>query len=283
MTKYAVFWGCTIKVRYPSVEKAARLALEELGIELEEVDGLTCCPMPEAFMVALPEEWRAIAARNLSIIGSRGLDVLVICNGCYETLHKISEELERRRDLKDRMRELLSRLGIELKRASVEHAVDILYREKERIRDAISKPLKNLKIAIHPGCKLYGSAEDRPGKLAELVELLGCEIVEYPLVRLCCGIPYNYADRDASLRERAAVKIRVVRDRGADAMTTFCPGCMLQYELAQIALKKELGGEPIPVLNYMELLALAMGHSPRDIGLALHAVPTRGIVEKLGE
>ncbi len=281
--KYAVFWGCTIKVRYPSVEKAAKLALQKLGVELREVEGTTCCPLPEVFMVAAPEVWRTVAARNLSLISKTGLELLVVCNGCYETFRRVSKELDESEELRGRIGEMLGLPASEIRGASVKHAVDLLYGEIDKLESEIARPLEGLKVAIHPGCKLYeDEEEDRPGKFTELVKLLGCEVVDYPIVRLCCGVPYNYADREASLRERAAPKIRVVKERGADAITTFCPGCMLQYELAQVTLKKELGAQPVPALNYMELLALAMGFSAKELGLAFHVVPTKKIVEKLG-
>ena len=44
MRDYAVFWGCTIPARFPSIEKATRLVLDDLGVHAHELDGYTCCP-----------------------------------------------------------------------------------------------------------------------------------------------------------------------------------------------------------------------------------------------
>ena len=44
MKDFAVFWGCTIPARFPSIEKATRLVLDDLGVRIHELDGHTCCP-----------------------------------------------------------------------------------------------------------------------------------------------------------------------------------------------------------------------------------------------
>ncbi|RKX41918.1 MAG: CoB--CoM heterodisulfide reductase subunit B, partial [Thermotogae bacterium] len=52
MTKYAIFLGCTIPARQPSYELSARKALEKLGVELVDLDNMTCCAPPPIESVA---------------------------------------------------------------------------------------------------------------------------------------------------------------------------------------------------------------------------------------
>ncbi len=44
MPSYAYFWGCYVPARLPFMEKATRLAFDQLGVDAVDVEGLTCCP-----------------------------------------------------------------------------------------------------------------------------------------------------------------------------------------------------------------------------------------------
>ena len=70
---------------------------------------------------------------------------------------------------------------------------------------------------------------------------------------------------------------------GADCIVTPCPLCHLnldsrQPEVAQVVGEK-LG---LPVLHLPQLVALALGVSPKELGLDRHVVSTRSVLEKLG-
>jgi len=276
MKRYAIYWGCTIRVRYPSVEKAAKIVADRLGLELVEMDGVTCCPLPEVFNILLPEAWRVVGSRNISIAEKMGLDIVAICNGCYETLHKVNVFVKENELERDRINKILSRYGRSFKgNIRVKHMVEVLYNDigLDKIKENVVRKL-DFNIAIHPGCKLYERDEEMPNMFKELVEILGGRIVEYCIERLCCGIPYNYVDRDKSLRERALVKIKVLEKYNTDVLTTFCPGCMLQYESVQIRYRREISRR-IPVINYMELLAYSFGFDLDEIGIYVHRIPLK--------
>ncbi|MFH7860276.1 MAG: heterodisulfide reductase-related iron-sulfur binding cluster, partial [Candidatus Aenigmatarchaeota archaeon] len=78
---YAIFWGCTIPIMQPYVEKATRLVFEKLNVKLVEMIGATCCPEPEISRLSDLKYWRIIAIRNLTIAEEMGLNVLTLCNG----------------------------------------------------------------------------------------------------------------------------------------------------------------------------------------------------------
>jgi len=44
--KVIPFWGCMMPLKYPQMELAIRKTLPNLGIELVDIDGFTCCPDP---------------------------------------------------------------------------------------------------------------------------------------------------------------------------------------------------------------------------------------------
>lgn len=269
--RYTVYWGCTIRVRYPSVEKSALIVADRLGIELHEPPGFTCCPLPEAFHNFAPGIWRMLAVRNLYIASQDSRPLFIICNGCWESLLK-AWELVVEKGVEDKLYKIERPEALK-----VLHAVDVLYDLRDEIAKNIVRPLRGIRLALQPGCKLYRHPEEeRARKLAELVELLGAEVVEYGLEKLCCGIPTKYADEKMAAEQRALPKIRRAAESGADAFVTFCPGCMLQLEVVASENKIDL-----PSVNYMELLALAMGNEPKEIGLNMHLAPTDNFIKKV--
>jgi len=84
--KFYHFLGCIIPHRYPSIEKATRLVFEDLGVELLDMVGATCCPAPGVFGSFDRVTWASIAARNLTIAEEGGHPITTGCNGCFASL-----------------------------------------------------------------------------------------------------------------------------------------------------------------------------------------------------
>ena len=43
---FSFFLGCTIPLKMPQLEKAFRDVASILGVELKEMEGVSCCPEP---------------------------------------------------------------------------------------------------------------------------------------------------------------------------------------------------------------------------------------------
>ncbi|MBS7648563.1 MAG: heterodisulfide reductase-related iron-sulfur binding cluster [Candidatus Bathyarchaeia archaeon] len=289
--EYAFFIGCTIQIRLPSVEVASKLVLERLGIKVHEMRDVSCCPEPYTAGLVGKELRLALGARNIAISDAMGLDILCICNGCYETLFEVKNALNENPEVKEEINEnLLLPLKKEFKGMNqVKHVVEVLYEEVglEKIKSQIVKPLTKLNVALHAGCHIYKASsveesDKKPRMLEELVKATGAKLVDYGLEKLCCGYPQRQVDEKVALVETLATKLKEIMDSKADCIIVVCPGCHIQLEFGQIELKHKYGmAFQIPVLNLMELLAISMGFPYEKLGLEIHRISTKDLIKKL--
>jgi len=77
-------------------------------------------------------------------------------------------------------------------------------------------------------------------------------------------------------------KLKSIKRVGADAIVTVCPFCHLHFDLNQLTIQEEYSEEyQIPVLHYTQLLGLAQGFIPDDLGLYENRVPIDDILNAL--
>ena len=285
MAKYSLFLGCYIPSMQPFAEAALRKISPDLNIELLDIVGATCCPVPEIVRLVDDEAWITIAARNLALADSMSHDILVLCNGCWETLYEAREKLLHDVELRNKVNSNLKLLGKKFTgKAEVKHYTQVLVEDVglDALRRNIKVDLKNLKVAVHPGCKLYKSDGEKLAKyLRDIVEALGVQVVEYGIERVCCGYPLMLASVDKAIHERTKWKLDAIKDANADMIVVACPACYDQLEKAQLALRDEGLEYNLPVLHLTELIALAFGYKAGEIGLDLHGISCMPVIEKL--
>ncbi|MBN2488028.1 MAG: CoB--CoM heterodisulfide reductase subunit B [Methanosarcinaceae archaeon] len=294
MTKLSLFLGCIIPNRYPGIEKATKLCLGKLGIDCTDLKGASCCPAPGVFRSFDKATWLALASRNIVLSEELGRDVLTVCNGCYGSLADANHELKEDAALKESTNSHLEKIGKEFKGAAeVRHIVEFLYDElgPEKLKEMVVKPLK-LRVALHYGCHLVkpsnernlGSVE-RPHFFDELVEAIGAKSVDYPDKMACCGAGGGVRSglHDTAI-EMVNHKLSRIQDADVDCIVDACPFCHLQFDGGQVEIKEKLGIDySIPVLHYSQLLGLALGFSPEEVGIDLNLVRNSEFLEKLRE
>jgi len=290
MQEFAVFWGCTIPARFPSIEKSTRLVMADLGATVHELPGHTCCPEGTLVKANNQDAFYAASARNLAIVEQAGLDVLTPCNGCYSTFKESSSHL--RSDW--RAREVANqRLAKEDLRydgdLDIVHFVEWLADSvgASSLEARVIKPLWGMRVAVHYGCHLLRPQpavrwDDplQPTKVEELVAALGAKVVEYSTRMQCCGgVLDRVGEREGSLAF-ARSKLYDLQKEGADALVVVCPSCFQQFDLNQAALQRANEDLNVPVFYLSELIALAMGHTSAEIGLDMHRVPVNPFLAK---
>ncbi|MFO7836305.1 MAG: CoB--CoM heterodisulfide reductase subunit B [Candidatus Thorarchaeota archaeon] len=277
------FLGCIIPHRYPSVESATRLIFPDLGMDLLDMEGATCCPAPGVFGSFDRVTWATVAARNLTIAEESGNPITTGCNGCFASLWEANHELKEDEEFRKRVNENLAEIDREFKGTiEVTHYVDALYDTAglEKIRNRVSRSFEGVRMALHPGChwmrpKLVKKKDEseRPHIFRELCETTGAKYVPYKDELMCCGAggAVRTADLEVALDFTKQKFDSILDAGGADVIVTPCPFCQLQLDLGQVEIQKHFGEEYVfDVMHVSEFLALAFGHEPDEFGLATH-------------
>ena len=70
-------------------------------------------------------------------------------------------------------------------------------------------------------------------------------------------------------------------EKGADALVTPCPLCHLNLDAQQADAAKVVDRKlNLPILHIPQLLGLAMGLEPEELGMNRHVVDTQPLLEK---
>ncbi len=290
MKEFAVFWGCTIPARFPFIEKATRVMFEDLGARVRELEGHTCCPEGTLVKANDPGAFYTAAARNLALVEQAGLDVVTPCNGCYSTFKEAQSHLATHWREKDEINERLAKEELHYDGSlQVVHFAEWLsdHMGAALVASGAKKNFWGMRIAVHYGCHLLRPQpavrwDDplHPKKVEEMVAALGARVVDYPTKMQCCGGALDrVGQRDSSLAF-ARRKLHDLQNNEVDALVVVCPSCFQQFDLNQAALQRANENVNVPVLYLSELIALAYGHEPEEIGLDMHRVSVQPFLDK---
>ncbi|MFX1449671.1 MAG: CoB--CoM heterodisulfide reductase subunit B [Promethearchaeota archaeon] len=292
MKKYAYFLGCLTPNRYPGIEAATIKVLKMFDIDIVEMKGASCCPAPGVFGSFDLNTWMAIAARNLSIAEETDTDVTMTCNGCYGSLQETYHLLEDP-EKKAEVNEILGKIGREYKGTSkVRHVIELLVEDigLEKIKERVVQPLTGMKVAVHYGCHFlkpskvrgHGRAEV-PHVVDDIIEAIGAESVDYKDKPMCCGAGggVRAAFKNVAL-SFTQEKIQNMLAAGADCVTTPCAFCHFQFDVGQIEINQELKTDfKLPVIFLTQLIGLALGIPPDEMGLYDNKTPVQPFLDKL--
>jgi succinate dehydrogenase / fumarate reductase cytochrome b subunit len=278
--RVAFYPGCVAKGGAPELYRSVQQILRPLGVEPMELFDAACTGAG-VLSERNPLLADTLNARTFAMAERQGLPLMTICSTCTGTMLACNARLQdpaRREQVNALLapERLAYGGGTEIK-----HLLWILMEDigLERVRSLVRRPLHGLRVAPFYGCYLVrpsalvdpGHAE-RDTYLEQLIAALGAEAVEYEGARKCCGFPVITMNRDNGLRLTGR-NIADAKERGADVMVTPCPLCHLnldgQQQEAARALGLPLG---VPILHLPQLIGLAFGLSPADLGMGHHLV-----------
>ena len=289
--RYAFYTGCSAKGVAPELYNSTKLVAEKLGMELIELEAATCCG---AGAVQERDEFLALTinARNIALAEELGLDLLTICNTCTVMLRETKFKLDNDPELKEAVNEVLREAGLEYKGTSeITHflweVIDGV--GLDRLKDMVVKPLSEFKIASFYGCHiirppyLIGYEDpDNPKSMEMLIEALGGKPTDHEARLACCGFHSFWSAEENITLKLTALDTASAKEENADFMVTPCPLCHTQLDAMQPEAENRIGVKiGMPVLHLPQMIGLALGISPKELGLDKHVIPTDEIVSKI--
>jgi succinate dehydrogenase / fumarate reductase cytochrome b subunit len=290
--RVAYYKGCLASLSAKELDSSTQALAPKLGIELEELESVTCCGAGDIHE-AEPDYYLHLNARILAYAEATGADTLMtICNVCTLNLRQANFQLQNDPALLERVSDNLETVGAPRYTGAVEvkHFLWLIAAGEgyELLKQVAHKGLKGLKVAPFYGCqilrpsKLLGFEDpDRPSSLEAIIEACGGEAIDYPAKIKCCGFPIIQAREDVALGELIQ-PIEQSIEAGADAMVTPCPLCHLSLDAWQQKLEASTGKSyKMPILHLSQLIGVAAGLEESELKFRRHVVPVGPVLERV--
>lgn len=281
--KFAYYPGCSLQATSKEYDRSSREICRELGIELKDIPDWNCCGATSAhgtsrlLSIALP-------ARNLSLAGDMGLDVVIPCAACYQRMRIARHALKAGNGIRDRVIRVTGTafdrvVGV---KSLLEVAAGL---DPTIVRDRLLQPLSGLKAVCYYGCLLvrppgitgFDDPED-PQTMDNLVSLCGAEVLDWGYKTECCGASQGVSNEKVALRLVHNI-LRAADRAGADFIVLACPLCQNNLDARQAHVNRAYGTDfRIPVLYFTQVIGLALGLNPGRLGLKSHFVDTRKLL-----
>jgi succinate dehydrogenase / fumarate reductase cytochrome b subunit len=261
-----------------------------LDIELIELDRAACCG---AGVIAEHNQELAdtLNARTFALAQQTDGELMMnICSTCQGAQSECQERLDANTIYRDQINENLQDEGLRYEKGITNKNFLWLLVEEiglDAVKAKVQRPLRDLRVGPFYGCYIVrptgrlGIDEQHPRDdyLHMLIEALGGTVVDYAGVRKCCGFPIVTMNKQASLMQ-AGRHIGDALDAQADCLVTPCPLCHLNLDLQQPAAAKVVGRElGLPVLHLPQLVGLALGLSPKELGMGRHIVRPTSVID----
>lgn len=292
--KYGYYPGCSLERNAAAYHQSAMAVAGPLGIDLVEIDDWNCCGATEYFSINLLPAY-ALVARNLALAQDQGIsDQLVApCSACFLNLTKTDRYMADSPKLAADVNEALAAGGLHYTPGSVRvrHLLDIIVNDVgyDVVAARVSKPLTGLRVAAYYGCLIvrpgYGGVLDDPEHptiMDKLLRVLGAEVVDFPLRAQCCGGHMTQISQEVAY-EMIRRLLKNAADYEADVIATVCPMCQLNLDAYQANVNQFFKTDyMIPVLYFTQLMGLAFGASPLELGIGKEFVDARPALSKIG-
>lgn len=286
--KVAYYPGCSQEASALDYGKSTGAVCAALGIELKELPGWNCCGSTPAHAVD-SELSAALCTRNLDLAAKENYDfVATSCPSCLSNLRAAWNRMQDR-DFRKRVNELLDEPAAE-KLPDATSIMQLIGRtfNVDQIAERVEKPLKGLKLAAYYGCLMSRPAKimdfgdpENPTLMESLLTACGAEMVDFPLKTACCGASFGIPNRELTAVNSGKI-LELASNLGVDAIAVACPLCQMNLDLRQKQASKAADRHfDIPILYFTQLMGLAMGISPKHLGLDQLCVSAKGLVSRI--
>ncbi|MBT8172121.1 hypothetical protein KJN74_04560 [Candidatus Bathyarchaeota archaeon] len=285
--KYAFYPGCSSHSTAKEYDDSTKAICKVLDIDLVEVPDWNCCGAIDAIYTLKPLYSIVLAARNLAITKKMHMDIITPCAACYFTLKRTNKILREDPEIKIKVNKTLANIGFNYNGSvRVWHLADILMSDVvlQKIKEKLKIQLTNLNVASYYCCYLVRPVEignfddsEHPTRLDNLVETLGASKVDYYGKTRCCGASLGITNEELALKMSKDILLSA-KNSGANCLATANGMCHLNLDVRQKDIESRFDIKiNLPVFHFTQLIGLALGLDPKQLGLQRNCVSSRKI------
>jgi len=268
----AIYPGCFVSYRFPEYEKSTALILDSLGVEYRFIDDFACCgsQIEESNDELL---FYLLSARNLAIAEREGVtEIITLCGSCTYSLKKAQVAMLER-NFRNKINEYLQKDELQYNgTVKISHIIAFLHETKQfnSLKKNISTPFP-ARVSLHVPCMVFRPVGisrmnfDPAKTLRDLLEPCGMHVIEHQYTNRCCG-GTMLAFNESVGKELAKKRYLELEKLDIDFILTACPNCQNTYGIYPAVLDFEL----VPSFFFTQAIALALGCSPKKVGLLQH-------------
>jgi succinate dehydrogenase / fumarate reductase cytochrome b subunit len=283
--KVAYWPGCVSRGFTPELHGAMAAVAP-----LIELDRANCCG---AGVIAEHNQELAdtLNARTFAMAQQTDGDLMMnICSTCQGAQSECQQRLDASAEYRTLINSTLSSEGLHYEAGVTnKNFLWVLVEEigLDTLKRKVRRPLTNLRVGPFYGCYIVrpaariGIDEEHPRHtyLEQVIDALGGTVIDYAGSHKCCGFPIITMNKTASLKQTGR-HLGDATDADADCVVTPCPLCHLNLDLQQPAAAAVVGRElKMPVLHLPQLVGLALGLDPKQLGFQRHIVKPSTVID----
>ncbi len=295
MAKYLLYPGCSMESSAKAYNDSLVAVAKPIGLELEEVKDWNCCGATEYLGISLTPAY-ALITRNLALASRQAngsKTVVAPCSACYLNLAKADYYMREQPKLGKMVNEALQAGDLSYKPGSLQirHLLDVIIYDigLDVVRSKVVRPLSGLRVAPYLGCMVprpdyehRWSDHEHPIELDLLLKALGAEVIDFPLKTHCCGGHMTQIGPETAF-ELIRRLISSADQYQTDIMATVCPMCQMNLDAYQTETNRHFGTNyHMPIVFFTQLMGLAFGLQPEDLGFGSELVSTKKALAKIG-
>jgi len=294
--KIPYFPGCTLKTTAKNFEISALEVSKVLDIELIELPKWNCCGTVTSLTsddlmhhLAPIRDLIRVEEMNESGLVDNEFRVVALCTMCFNVLKRSNQRIKERPDEFKKLNDFMYLEKDYQGKTEVIHYMELLRDlDFSKVSEKVKKPLKGLKVSPYYGCLMLRPKEvgiddpESPTIQGDLLSSIGAEVIDNPFKTRCCGSYQTVRDKYA-VAELAYDIITRARKNGAEMITSSCPLCLFNLaDRQKEVMERHPEFEPMPVLYFTQLMALAFGLDEKYFGFEDNFIDPRPLLREKG-
>ena len=280
----AYYPGCSLHSTATEFDVSARAVAGALDLELIEPKGWACCGSSAAHR-SEPEAGQRLPLENLALVEQSGFsEVTMPCAACFNR-HKAAQ-FETRQEQAGGAGNGGASADQYQESVHVSTFIETISRhvDPEVLAERVKKPLSGLRAVCYYGCLLTRPPQatgaehpENPTDMDRLMAAVGIDVLDWSYKTACCGAAHSLTRPDIVLRLSGNL-VEQAQAAGAEVVVVACPLCHVNLDARQFQMGV---AEPLPVLYFTQLMALALG-LPDKAALNKNLVDPRPLMREKG-